>query len=216
MSQIFTAIALSADNFFNQIGCRSYRIRKGNIELLPRPLVAWQGVQGTEGIGGELAGEAVDTWQVVAAIASMQQIFGDTWRDAVQPHISNWELNQDGQGWRRVRVMGQPDAGEGGRVTFKLVSLGFDVFSNTPPGDNPGGSILPPLTSPTRQFTQSTPVLYQEFVHNYGSDPIAVVVYRWADNEVVTDRVQINVTDPNKAIAITTAVPLAYRLTLRF
>jgi hypothetical protein len=125
--KLFDQIAITSDTFFNRIGARSIRVRQGDIEILPRPLVTRNGVQGTEDVGGELSGEAVDQWTVLAATVSLIKLFGSNWRDSIQPHVSDWEINEEGQGWRKVRVIGQPEVGEGGRVSFRVGSMGFGL-----------------------------------------------------------------------------------------
>jgi hypothetical protein len=71
--------------------------------------------------------EQVDAWEVNAPTITMNRLFGANWRSAIAPLVSDWEVNEDNQGWRKVRVSEQPSTGEGGRVQFKLFVLGFGV-----------------------------------------------------------------------------------------
>lgn len=120
-------LALSTTRFFNRIGVRNTRVRKGVLEIVPSPLVTRKGIQSDEGLGGELGGEAVDGWQITVDKITMRSLFGPNYLSVIQPHQSDWEIAEDGAPWRKCRVMGEPEIQETGYVSFNLVALGFGV-----------------------------------------------------------------------------------------
>lgn len=64
-------------------------------------------------------------------------------------------------------------------------------------------------------YLVTTPTIDREFVHNFGVNPSTVSIYSLINGELITDTCQVIVTDPGRAIAVRTDIPIAYRLILK-
>lgn len=123
-----------ADAFFQSYGMRTTALRHSSgVELAPRPLLFYEGYQGTSDIGFELEdSEQLPRWKATIPRQTLIDGFGD-WATAAAALQGNqlWEINDSGDGWVNYRTYGSPQiSAEGDRWEITLVGLGFeDVVS---------------------------------------------------------------------------------------
>jgi hypothetical protein len=125
---------INSDSYFQNLGMRTTRLRHSTgKELNPRPLLSYQGYQGTSDLGGELEdSESLPTWQVSIPRDTLIKAFG-TWTIAQSRFAPNqrWQINDSGQGWVNYRVFGTANiSAEGDRIEVTFKGMGFeDVVS---------------------------------------------------------------------------------------
>jgi hypothetical protein len=127
LMSILDRLAPLSDGFFHRIGIRTTQVKNGTIQLDPPPLVTKEGIEGTEGMAGELSGESVDTWTINLSLLQLEHTFGSSWRDRLTPHTVDWQVSEHNQPWIDCRVVGPATVSDGGRVQFKLVAIGFGI-----------------------------------------------------------------------------------------
>ena len=108
-------------------GIRQHRLRRGNIEITPRPLISEDGVQAMSDVQSELyTPEQVEMYSVSIPEEVLVKKFGSlsTALTALAPN-QDWEIWAPRRGWFDVRVISVDEGCDGQRVGVKFASLGL-------------------------------------------------------------------------------------------
>jgi hypothetical protein len=109
------------------LGLRTHRIRKGNIEITPRPLISEDGVQAVSDVSSELyTPELAQQFSASIPEETLVKCFGTLTaaRSALALNQS-WEIYAPRLGWLDVRVISIDDGNDGQRIGVKFASLGL-------------------------------------------------------------------------------------------
>ena len=109
------------------VGLRTHRIRKGNIEITPRPLISEDGIQAVSDVSTELyTPELARQFSVSIPEESLVKAFGSLSAalTALAPN-QPWQIYTPRSGWLNVRSISVDDGCDGQRVGVKFATLGL-------------------------------------------------------------------------------------------
>lgn len=115
------------DQQCDAIGLRTHRIRRGSIEITPRPLISEDGVQAVSDVNSEIyTPELAQQFSVSFPEETLVKAFG-TLTAARSALVLNqsWEIFAPRLGWLDVRVISIDDGNDGQRIGVKFATLGL-------------------------------------------------------------------------------------------
>ena len=97
------------DSIATSYGLRNVRLRYGNTEIAPRPMLAHNGpTSGNELTFQNSDAEILDQWSATIPRDSLERSLGDAWESSIEPDQA-WEiLTPDTTVWKWYRTQGQP------------------------------------------------------------------------------------------------------------